>query len=76
MGLGDDDALLKGFQLQVMVEFVATVVTRCWRGKHFDADYVALAKSLGQEWSEMTWNHNLNRSWDRLGQVLVDRSRR
>jgi hypothetical protein len=37
-----------------------------------DADYRKLAADLGQEWSELTWSHELNRSWDRLGHAVCE----
>ncbi len=37
-----------------------------------DAAYQDLAKSLGQEWSELTWSDHLNRTWDRLGHAVCE----
>jgi hypothetical protein len=37
-----------------------------------DAAYRELVKSLGQEWSEMTWIDHLNRTWDRLGHAACE----
>lgn len=37
-----------------------------------DAAYQELARSLGQEWSELTWSDHLNRTWDRLGHAVCE----
>lgn len=37
-----------------------------------DATYRKLVKSLGQEWSELTWADHLNRTWDRLGCAVCE----
>ncbi len=37
-----------------------------------DPAFQELIKGLGQEWSELTWYHNLNRTWDRLGHAICE----